>query len=83
MDSDLGKLYALPKDQENIFLIQEFEHILSEIDFPVKYIMELFVSNIMCDDNVIKKINYRKSKDILVMYRGLLFLLEKKDLKLS
>jgi hypothetical protein len=38
--------------------------------------MDLFTNDIMRDDYVIEKCQYRNRKNILVMYRGLLFLAE-------
>ena len=58
VDSNLEKLHSMTKNQQNIFLIQEFEHLLSEINCPVEYIMELFISDIMHDDYVIEKVNF-------------------------
>ena len=78
VDSNLEKLHSMTKDQQNIFLIQEFEHLLSEINCPIEYIMELLISDIMRDDYVIEKVMYRRRKIILLTYRGLQFLLEKR-----
>ena len=69
----------MTKEQQSIFLIQEFENMLSEINCPIEYIMDLFVKEIMRDDYVIEKVKvqYRKRKNVRVTYRGLLFLLER------
>ena len=53
----------MAKDQQNIFLIQELERILTEIICPVDYIMDVFISDIMHDDCVIEKYTYRKRKN--------------------
>ena len=55
VDSNFEKFRAMTKDQQNIFLIQEFECILTEINCPVQYIMDLFISDIRRDDYVIRK----------------------------
>ena len=65
-------------DQCNSFLIEEFEHLMSEINCPDEYIMDLFISDIMREDYVITKILYRRRKTFLLIYRGLLFLLERR-----
>ena len=78
MDSNLKNLCAMAKDQQNIFLIQELERILTEIICPVDYIMDVFISDIMHDDCVIEKYTYRKRKNFLLIYRGLLFLMERR-----
>ena len=56
----------MAKDQQNIFLIQELERILTEIICPVDYIMDVFISDIMHDDCVIEKYMYRKRKNFLL-----------------
>ena len=40
--------------------------------------MELFISDIMQEEYVIEKVTYRRRKNILLIYRGLLFLLERR-----
>ena len=74
VDSQFEKL----THKQKIFLIQEFECILSEINCPADYMMDLFVNDIMREDYVIEKYPYRKRKNILVIYRGLLFLAERR-----
>ena len=39
IDNSLDKLKALPKDEQNSFLIQEFENMLLEIKSPSDYII--------------------------------------------
>ena len=38
IDSGFEKLVAMTNDKQNIFLIQELEHILSEINCPFDYL---------------------------------------------
>ena len=78
VDSQFEKLNAMTEDKQKIFLIQEFERILSEINCHADYIMDLFISDIIREDYVIEKYPYRKRKNILVIYRGLLFLAERR-----
>ena len=40
--------------------------------------MALFISDIMRDDYMIEKVMYRQRKNIILTYRGLLFLLERR-----
>ena len=65
-------------DQRNSFLIEEFKHLMSEFNCPDEYIMNLFISDIMREDYVIEKVWYRRRKNFLLIYRGLLFLLERR-----
>ena len=51
---------------------------MSEMKCPDEYIMDLFVSDIMQEDYVTEKVWYRKRKNFLLIYRGLLFLLERR-----
>ena len=78
VDSNLEKLCKLTLEQRNKFLIEEFEHLMSEVTCPDEYIMDLFVSDIMRKDYVVEKVWYRKRKNFLLIYRGLLFLLERR-----
>ena len=51
---------------------------LLEINYPFEYIMDLFVKDILRDDNAVRKYNTEKEKNIIMTYRGLLFLLERR-----
>ena len=62
VDSSFEKLVAMTKDKQNIFLIQEFERILSEINCPFDYLRDLFISDITRDDYIVEKYTYRKRK---------------------
>ena len=78
IDSGFEKLVAMTKDKQNIFLIQEFERILSEINCPFDYLRDIFINDIYRDDYVLEKYTYRKRKNFLLIYRGTLFLLERR-----
>ena len=52
----LEKLCEMTQEQRNTFVIQEFKHLLSEINCPDEYIMELFISDTMREDYVIEKL---------------------------
>ena len=78
IDSGFEKLSAMPQDKLNAFLIQEFERILSEINCLSDYLLDIFIKDIFRDDYVLEKSTYRKRKNILLIYRGTLFLLEKR-----
>ena len=66
IDSSLDKLKALPKDEQNSFLTQEFENMLLEIKSPSDYIMDLFVKDLLLEDYSIEKVQYRKRKNSLI-----------------
>jgi len=72
------KLSSMTKEQQTIFLIQEFEKMLSKINCPVEYLMDLVVNDIMHDDSVVEKVQCRKNKNIPMTYRGLIFPLERR-----
>ena len=78
VDHSMEKLCKMPQTQRNNFLIEEFKHLMSEINCPDEYIMDLFISDIMREDYVIEKVTYRKRRNLLLIYRGLLFLLERR-----
>ena len=56
VDHNLEKLCKMPQVQRNNFLIEEFKHLMSEINCPDEYIMDLFISDIMREDYVIEKV---------------------------
>ena len=66
VDSNLEKLCKMTQDQRNSFLIEEFEHLMSEINCPDEYIMDLFISDIMREDYVIEKVSYRRRFEIFL-----------------
>ena len=78
VDFNLDKLCKMTLKQRNKFLIEEFEYLMSEMNCSDEYIMDLFVSDIMRVDYVVEKVWYRKRRNFLLIYRGLLFLLERR-----
>ena len=78
VDFNLDKLCKMTLEQRNKFLIEEFEYLMSEMNCSDEYIMDLFVSDIMRVDYVVEKVWYRKRRNFLLIYRGLLFLLERR-----
>ena len=78
VDHNFEKLCKMPHNQCNNFLIEEFKHLMSELNCPDEYIMDLFISDIMRGDYVIEKVTYRKRRNLLLIYRSLLFLLERR-----
>ena len=78
VDFNLNKLCKMTLEQRNKFLIEELKYLMSEMNCSDKYIMDLFVSDIMRVDYVVEKVWYRKRRNFLLIYRGLLFLLERR-----
>ena len=75
VDHNFEKLCKMPQSQRNNFLIEEFKHLMSELNCPDEYIMDLFINDIMREDYVIEKVTYRKRRNLLLIYRSLLFLI--------
>jgi len=69
---------SLEKNEQIIFLMQEFENMLLECECPSDYIMDLFVKDLLPADFCIEKNQYRRRKNILIAYRGLFFLIERR-----
>ena len=65
VDSQLKKLKDMTEDEQKIFLIQEFERILAEINCPADDIMDLFINDIMREDYVIENIHTEKGRIFL------------------
>ena len=78
IDKSLEKLKVMGKNEQNIFLMQEFENMLLECKCPSGYIMDLFVKDLLLEDFCIEKNQYRRRKNILIAYRGLFFLIERR-----
>jgi len=78
VDHNFEKLCKMPHNQRNNFLIEEFKHLMSELSCPDEYILDMFVNDIMREDYVIEKVVYRKRRNLLLIYRSLLFLLERR-----
>ena len=74
VDHNFEKLCKMPHSQRNNFLIEEFKHLMSELNCPDEYIMDLFINDIMREDYVIEKVVYRKRRNLLLIYRSLQFL---------
>ena len=51
---------------------------LLEINCPSEYILDLFANELMLEDYCVEKVKYRFRKNILMTYRGLLFLIERR-----
>ena len=73
IDNSLEKLKAMDKNEQNTFLIQEFEKMFLEIKCPSAYVMDLFVKELLFDDYYMEKNQYRQRKNILIAYRGAMF----------
>jgi hypothetical protein len=78
VDSSYENFKKLPKGQQNISLLKEFEKLLSEFDCPSRYLLEIFNNEVKREDYCIEKRQYRSRKNILMIYRGMLFLTERR-----
>ena len=78
IDKSVEKLQALDKNEQNTFLMQEFEKVLIECKCPADYLTDLFISDLMRNDYCVEKNQYRRRKNILIAYRGLFFLIERR-----
>jgi len=78
IDKSADKLQSLDNNERNTFLMQEFEKVLIECKCPADYLMDLFISDLMRNDYCVEKNQYRRRKNILIMYRGLFFLIERR-----
>ena len=68
IDSSHEKLKLFPKEQQNIFLSKEFKRMVLEIKCPSEYILDLFVSELMLEDNCVEKVQYRSRKYMFMTY---------------
>ena len=66
------------KEERDLTLMMELKRILLEVNIPSKYIKTLFQEELNLDSFVIEKQQYRRRKNLLLSYRGIQFLLERK-----
>ena len=51
---------------------------LLEINCPSEYILDLFVNELILEDYCVEKVQCRSRKNVLIAYRGLLFLIKRR-----
>ena len=73
VDSSYENFKKLPKGQQNISLLKEFEKLLLEFHCPSRYLLEIFNNEVKREDYCVEKRQYRSRKNILMIYRGMLF----------
>ena len=62
IDKSLEKLQALDTNEQNTFLIQEFEKLLIECKCPADYLTDLFINDLLRNDFCVEKNQYRRRK---------------------
>ena len=77
-DSSYENFKTLPKGQQNISLLKELDNLLLEFHCPSRYVLEIFTNEVKREDYCVEKRQYRSRKNILMIYRGVLFLIERR-----
>ena len=78
IDNTLMNFRMMSKEETDLTLMMELKRILWEVNVPSEYIKSLFQEELNSDSFVIEKQQYRRRKKLLLCYRGIQFLLERK-----
>ena len=78
LDNSSMDLRCLNKEERDCILMMELEKILWECLIPSEFIKSLFQEELNMESFVIEKQQYRRRKNLLICYRGIQFLLERK-----
>ena len=77
-DNTVEHLRSLQKQERDAILTMEFKKILWELLIPPEYFLTLYQKDLDKSAFIIEKIQYRRRKNLLVIYRGLQFIIEQK-----
>ena len=77
-DNTVEHLRSLQKQERDAILTLEFKKILWELLIPPEYFSTLYQKDLDKSAFIIEKIQYRRRKNLLVIYRGLQFIIEQK-----
>ena len=78
IDNTLMNFRMMCKEARDLALMMELKRILGEVHVSSEYIISLFQEEFNLESFVIEKQQYRRRKNLLVCYRGIQFLLERK-----
>ena len=78
IDNTLMNFRTMSKEERDLTLMMELKRILWEVHVPSEYIKSLFQEELNLESFVIEKQQYRRRKNLLLCYRGIQFLLERK-----
>ena len=75
-DNKVGHIHSLEKQERDEILTLELKRILWELLIPPEFFLTLYQRDLDNDSFVLEKFPDRQRKNLLVIYRGLQFLLE-------
>ena len=78
VDNTLLKFRSMGKEERDSTLMMELKRILLEVNVPSEYIKSLFQEELNSESFIVEKQQYRRRKNLLICYRGIQFLLERK-----
>jgi len=78
IDNTLLSVRSMSKEERDLTLMMELKGILWEVNVPSEYIKSLLQEELNSESFVVEKQQYRKRKNLLMCYRGIQFLLERK-----
>ena len=68
----------MSKEERDLTLMMELKRILWEVNIPSEYFKSLLQEELNSESFVVEKQQYRRRKNLLICYRGIQFILERK-----
>ena len=78
VDDTLLQFRSMSKEERNLTLMMELKEILGEVYISSEYIKSLFLEELNSETFTVEKQQYRRRKNLLICYRGIQFLIERK-----
>jgi len=78
VDDTLLQFRSMSKEERDLTLMMELKEILGEVYISSEYIKSLFLEELNSETFTVEKQQYRRKKNLLICYRGIQFLIERK-----
>ena len=78
IDNTLQSFTSMSKEERDLTLMMELKRILWEVNIPPEYIKSLLQEKLNSESFIVEKQQYRRRQNLLMCYRGIQFLLERK-----
>ena len=78
VDSPLPSFTSMSKEERDLTLMMELKRILWEVNIPSELIKSLLQEKLNSESFIVEKQQYRRRQNVLLCYRGIQFLLERK-----
>ena len=78
VDNTLPSFTSMSKEERDLTLMMELKRILWEVNIPSELIKSLLQEKLNSESFIVEKQQYRRRQNLLLCYRGIQFLLERK-----